>query len=106
MLPSHASFEAGGYSTEAGVMEMLTRMRSGRLKVAANCIEWQEEFASYHRKDGLIVKVNDDVLSGTRVGLMALRFARPAVLGGRAAMRQQGPTMCRDIELSAEDLWG
>ena len=26
-------------------MEMLARMRSDRFKVAAQCIEWQEEFA-------------------------------------------------------------
>lgn len=58
MLDKHATFESGGYSTEAGVMDMLARMRSDRFKVAAGCIEWQEEFAGYHRKDGLIVKTN------------------------------------------------
>ncbi len=81
MLPDHATFPTGGYSTEAGVMEMLTRMRSNRFKVAAGCIEWQEEFQGYHRKDGLIVKTNDDLLSATRIGIMQLRSARISPLG-------------------------
>lgn len=81
MLDTHAKFESGGYSTEAGVMEMLSRMRSDRFKVAANCIEWQEEFAGYHRDQGLIVKTNDDLLSATRIGVMQLRSAKPVALG-------------------------
>ena len=87
MLDSHATFETGGYSTEAGILEMLQRMRSGRFKVAAGCLEWQDEFLQYHRKDGLIVKVNDDLLSATRIGLMQLRSARPVALGGTKAAR-------------------
>src|SRR5205807_3872068 len=35
MLHSHATHVGGGYSTEAGVLEMLTRMRSNRFKVAS-----------------------------------------------------------------------
>ncbi len=81
MLPHHATFESGGYSTEAGVMEMLARMRSDRFKVAAGCIEWQEEFQGYHRKDGLIVKTNDDLLSATRIGVMQLRSGKAVPLG-------------------------
>ena len=106
MLPSHATFATGGYSTEAGVMEMLARMRSGRLRVAGNCVEWGEEFASYHRKDGLIVRVNDDLMSATRIGLMALRNARPAALGSRAAIRNNGPARIADhTNLSGDDLF-
>ena len=97
MLPTHATFSGGGYSTEAGIMEMLTRMRSGRLKVAAPCIEWQEEFMGYHRKDGLIVKTNDDLLSATRIGIMQLRSARGG--GPDSAQRQAlQPRMCRDVD--------
>jgi phage terminase large subunit-like protein len=81
MLPTHATFPTGGYSTEAGIMEMLTRMRSDRFKVAAGCFEWQEEFQGYHRKDGLIVKTNDDLLSATRIGIMQLRSAKVVPLG-------------------------
>ena len=76
MLPTHATFPTGGYSTEAGIMEMTTRMQQGRFKVAANCVMFQEEFASYHRKDGLIVKEHDDILSATRIGVISIRHAR------------------------------
>ena len=77
MLGEHATHADGGYSTEAGIMEMLTRMRDGRFKVAAHLVDWFEEFRSYHRKDGQIVKVNDDLLSATRIAVMMRRSARP-----------------------------
>ena len=54
-----------GHSTEVGIAEMLTRMQSGRLKVARNLIEWAGELQSYHRKDRLVVKINDDLMSTT-----------------------------------------
>jgi phage terminase large subunit-like protein len=75
MLPERATFEDGGFGVEAGVMEMLDRMQTGRLKVAAHLVEWFEEFRMYHRKNGLIVKEGDDLMSATRYALMMLRFA-------------------------------
>ena len=63
----------GGDSTEAGVMEMLDRFQTGRFKVAKHLTDWWEEFRLYHRKDGLIVKENDDLMSATRIALMMLR---------------------------------
>ena len=59
-------------------MAMLDRMKTGRLKVFAQLDEWFEEFRLYHRKDGLIVKERDDLLSATRIGLMMLRHASGA----------------------------
>lgn len=56
-------------------MAMLDRMKSGRLKVFAHLSDWFEEFRLYHRKDGLIVKERDDLISATRIGLMMLRHA-------------------------------
>lgn len=82
MLPDHTTFPEGGYSLEAGIMEMDERMRTGRLKVAAHLSEWFEEFRFYHRKDGKIVSTNDDVLSATRQIIMAKRFGQPVGLGG------------------------
>jgi phage terminase large subunit-like protein len=81
MLPTHATFPDGGYSTEAGIKEMDERLASGRLKVCAQNVQWFEEYRFYHRKDGLIVKINDDLLSATRQGIMAKRFAKPVQLG-------------------------
>jgi hypothetical protein len=37
--------------------------------------DWFEEYRLYHRKDGLIVKLADDLLSATRYALMMRRFA-------------------------------
>lgn len=101
MLDKHATFETGGYSTEAGVMEMLSRMRSDRFKVAAGCIDWQEEFQGYHRKDGLIVKTNDDLLSATRIGIMQLRSGKAVPLG--STRRDRGRNALRAIH--ATDPW-
>ena len=76
MLPERATFADGSNGVEAGVMEMLDRMQTGRLKVFSTLTEWFEEFRMYHRKNGLIVKERDDLMSATRYGLMMLRFAK------------------------------
>jgi hypothetical protein len=66
----------GGNGVEAGVMEMLARMESGRFKVFSHLEPFFEEFRLYHRKDGMIVKVFDDILSAVRYALMMLRHAK------------------------------
>lgn len=76
MYSEHATHVAGGYGVEAGIAEMIDRMQSGRFKVFDILGEWFEEFRLYHRKDGLIVKLRDDLLSASRIGLMMLRIAR------------------------------
>ena len=65
----------GGNGVEAGVIDMLDRMQTGRLKVFSSLTDWFEEFRLYHRKDGKIVKVDDDVISATRYAQMMLRHA-------------------------------
>lgn len=75
MMPSRATFEDGTNGLEAGVAEMLDRLMTGRLKVFAHLAQWFEEFNLYHRKDGLIVKLNDDLISATRYAMMMRRFA-------------------------------
>lgn len=65
----------GGNGVEAGLMDMLDRMQSGRLKVAKHLHDWWEEFRLYHREDGKVVKEGDDLMSATRYGLMMLRKA-------------------------------
>lgn len=90
MRPEHAQFAESPVvgeralsriSTEAGIQEMLTRMETGRFRVFDHLLDWLTEFRTYHRKDGLIVKLEDDLMSATRVGIMDLRYAitRPAV---------------------------
>lgn len=76
MLPERIEFEGGGNGVEAGIMEMLDRMQTGRFKVASHLNDFWQEFRLYHRKDGKIVKENDDIISASRYALMGLRFAK------------------------------
>jgi hypothetical protein len=75
LMPERATFADGGSGVEAGVLEMLERMQTGRWKVFATCGAWLSEFALYHRDGGRIVKVNDDLISASRYALMMRRFA-------------------------------
>jgi Terminase RNaseH-like domain/Terminase large subunit, T4likevirus-type, N-terminal len=77
-LPERATFEDGGNGVEAGVNEMLDRMLTGRWKVFAHLNDWFDEFRMYHRKDGRIVKLVDDLLSSSRYAMMMKRFAQPS----------------------------
>jgi hypothetical protein len=79
MLYQHAQFEDGSVSVEAGLMEMLDRMQTGRFKVFKHLNDWFEEFRLFHRKDGRVVKEGDDILAATRYACMMLRFARTLV---------------------------
>lgn len=76
MLKDRATFEDGSNGVEAGVAEMLSRMQTHRLRVFAHLEDWFEEFRLYHRKDGMIVKMTDDLLSATRYAMMMRRFAK------------------------------
>jgi hypothetical protein len=52
MLPEPAQFEDRSASVEAGLMAMLDRMRTGKLKVFKEHLDWWQEFRLYLRKDG------------------------------------------------------
>ena len=90
MLVDHAQFEDGSVSVEAGLMDMLDRMKTGRFKVLRHLSDWFEEFRLYHRSDGRVVKEGDDLMAATRYALMMLRHARTAAaldnFRGRIAM--------------------
>lgn len=99
MCQSHATFPDGGYSFEAGIRDMLIRMRDDKLKVAEGLVDWFDEFHSYYRKDGLVVKEYDDLMSATRIGCMAIRSARAVAFGDKKPdPRRGGNGMCRDID--------
>lgn len=76
MLKERATFEDGSNGVEAGLMDMLQRMQTGRFKVFANLDDWFQEFRLYHRKDGKVVKEMDDLMSATRYALMMKRKAK------------------------------
>ena len=65
----------GGNGVEAGVLDLLDRMQTGRFKVFDHLNDWFEEFRMYHRKDGKIVKLADDLMSATRYAAMMKRHA-------------------------------
>jgi hypothetical protein len=88
MLPHHATHPpeigkkegSGGYGLEAGIMDMLQRMQTGRWKVFSTCGAWFDEYKLYYRKDGIIVKKGDDIMSSSRVANMMKRFSKIRVI--------------------------
>lgn len=68
----------GGNSVEYGVNYMLKLMEEGRLKVFPTCTKFLQEMKTYHRKDGKIVSVGDDMISAARYGIIMMpRYGRP-----------------------------
>ncbi len=62
-------------SVEAGLLKMLQLMQAGRFKVFSHLRDWFDEFLLYHRKDGKVVKLQDDLMAATRYAYMMLRYA-------------------------------
>ncbi|MBE9515956.1 MAG: hypothetical protein IME93_03145 [Proteobacteria bacterium] len=71
--------DTGDILIEPGIMNILSRMETGRFKVFRNLSEWFEEKRLYHRhKDtGKIVDKKDDLMSTSRYIAQSLRYARP-----------------------------
>lgn len=65
----------GNYKIEPGINALNERMQTGRFKVFKTCNDWFSEFRMYHREDGKIVALNDDLMSSTRYASQSLRFA-------------------------------
>jgi hypothetical protein len=66
----------GGNSVESGIMDMLSRMKEQRLRIFNTQSGIMEEMRMYHRKDGKIVPLHDDLISAMRYCVMSLRKAR------------------------------
>lgn len=77
MLPERAQFEDGSYGVEPGVQIIYNMMMNGDFYVFSHLLEWFTEFGMYHRKDGKIVPLMDDLMSATRYAVMSMRFAQP-----------------------------
>lgn len=73
----------GGNSAEASVLDMYERMSEKRWKVFRSCRKWLQEKRQYHRQDGKLVKLYDDVISASRYAHMMLRHARTEVVRRR-----------------------
>lgn len=102
MLAEHATFIEGGYSTEAAVKDLELREQTGRFKVAAHLSDYFEERRFYHRKDGLIVHLKDDIISATQKALMMLRHAKPVFLGSKRPDPKQSNGKAKGVDF---DLW-
>lgn len=76
MLPVKATWPDGSNSVEPGLIEMLDRMQTGRLKIFRHLENWLQEYRIYHRVDGKLVKLDDDAISATRYGIMMKRYAK------------------------------
>ena len=92
MLAEHAQFVDGSISTEAGIREMEAYMLQRRFLVNVSCPRWFEEYGRYHRKDGVIVKAGDDLMSATRHAVVMRRAARSVALGAQRP-RPRGPML-------------
>jgi hypothetical protein len=66
----------------SGIFEMRHRLETGRLKVFKTCVGWQNEYMTYHYKDGKIVKTNDHRMDATRYGVMGIRYAKTRDFNG------------------------
>jgi len=74
--PPEPGAKKGDIGVEAGLAHIWERMKTGRFKVFSSCKDWFEEFRMYHRKDGKVVPLKDDVMSATRYACQSLRNAR------------------------------
>lgn len=109
MHSEHATWTDGGYGTEAGILEMQQRIETGKFKVASHLSDWFDEYQNYHRKNGEIVKVHDDLMSATRMVIMMKRIGRPVALGKGGRIDEYGrvitnreSTMARGLDY---DIW-
>jgi len=73
--PAALGEKKGSNSIEEGVMAMLQKMEKKQFKVFNTLNDWFEEFRMYHRKDGKVVPLRDDLMSATRYAFQSQRFA-------------------------------
>tara|TARA_R110002124_G_scaffold72054_1_gene192925 strand:- start:2741 stop:4171 length:1431 start_codon:yes stop_codon:yes gene_type:complete len=99
MLPHHFSnppvdgATSGNNSIEAGISELLQRFETGRLQIFKSCTGTLEEMRLYHRKNGKVVPIKDDLLS-------ALRYAALSV--ERFGERGKNKTVYRKYNFDSE----
>ena len=65
------------------IEEVRLYIEAGRFKVFRTCVEFFEEYRSYHTKDGNIVAKRDDVLKAVFYAMMMRRYARSEMASGR-----------------------
>jgi hypothetical protein len=66
-----------------------------------------DEFRGYQRKDGQIVKLNDGLMSATRIATMMRRYAKQGQIGSRFSIVDQyrgQPYMCKGVDFDVWDI--
>lgn len=64
--------QAAFNGVEAGLLEVLMRISTGRLKVFSTLVNWLAEFRLYRRDEkGHVVKQNDHAMDATRYGVVS-----------------------------------
>ena len=82
----------GGNSREKSVLDMFSRMESGKFKIFATCPLWLQEKSMYHRDEkAKIVDLMDDLISASRYAHMMLRKATVRTVKIRQHDAQVGP---------------
>jgi hypothetical protein len=76
MRHEHAAFSDGTYDYEGSLTNMAQRIANCTLRVAASEGDWFQEYRNLHREGGLVVKIDDDLLSATRILCMAIHRAK------------------------------
>jgi len=67
--------KGGSQPVEPIVLEFNERCRSGGIKVFSTCTQFFDEYRNYHRKNGVLSKVRDDILKAAFYAVMMRRFA-------------------------------
>lgn len=75
MLHEKATLLDGSNSVEASISLILQYMQKGQFKIFNTCTRLMNEKRIYHRKNGKIMKMNDDFIDAMRYAVMMLRFA-------------------------------
>lgn len=88
MFATHATNPDGSKSTMAGIDIMDELMHARQFKVRSVLADWRQEYRMYHMKEGKIVKLNDDLMSATRIAMMMRRLWRSGSMGETAHARK------------------
>lgn len=76
MSARYKNDDGGSQPVEPIVLECDLRMRAGGFKVFKTCIDFFDEYRLYHRKNGVINPVRDDVLKAVFYAVMMRRYAQ------------------------------
>jgi len=99
MLEEHATMEQGGFGVEPSIQRCYERMKTGRLMLMPHLVMLLDEIRIYHRKDGKVQNVRDDLIAAMRYLEMMLRFAE--VVSNRFDSDNQDDTYASDSDRSA-----